>query len=103
MEIMKVKNYKVFAETLKKRTGCDVGIKIMSSRDHYHFQLSKDGISLGVLCIDEGEASFAPFVTHETARDNQFFNVQYMPMVDDFINVLKVLDALFVCEEVENL
>ena len=48
MEIIKVKNYKVFAENLKKKTGCNVIIKIMDDKAHYHFQLDKDGISLGV-------------------------------------------------------
>lgn len=99
MEIMKVKNYKVFAETLKNKTGCKVTIRIMNGKDHFHFQLSKDGISLGVLCIDKGEASFAPFVTHETAKNDQYINVQYMPMLEDLISVLKVFNELFVCEE----
>lgn len=99
MEIMKVKNYKVFAEKLKKKTGCDIVIKIMAGKEHFHFQLSKDGISLGVLCLCSGEASFAPFVTHETVKDDQFINVKYMPMLNDFIGVLKVFDELFVCEE----
>lgn len=98
MEIMKVKNYKVFAETLKKKTGCEVTIKIMN-KDHYHFQLNKNGISLGVLCLDQGEASFAPFATHETAKNEQYINVQYMPMLEDLIGVLNVFDEMFVCEE----
>ena len=71
MEIMKVKNYKVFAETLKKKTGCEVSIKILN-KDHFHFQLNKDGISIGVLCINQGEA---PFVTLKTANNDQFINV----------------------------
>lgn len=99
MEIMKVKNYKVFAENLKKKTGCEVIIRIMNGKDHFHFQLNKDGISLGVLCIFQGEASFAPFVTHENVKDDQFINVNYMPMLDDFISVLKVFGELFVCKE----
>ncbi len=99
MEIIKVKNYKVFAENLKKKTGCNVTIQIMNDRDHYHFQLDKDGISLGVLCLDQGEASFAPFVTLDTAEDDQYINVKYMPMLGDFISVLKVFDEMFVCEE----
>lgn len=37
MEIIKVKNYKVFAETLKRKIGCEVIIKIISNKDHYHF------------------------------------------------------------------
>lgn len=99
MEIIKVKNYKVFAENLKKKTDCNVTIKIMNGRDHYHFQLDKDGISLGVLCLDQGEASFAPFVTLDTAENDQYINVKYMPMLGDFISVLKVFDEMFVCEE----
>lgn len=101
MEIIKVKNYKAFAETLKKKTGCEVSIGLIDT-NHTHYQLSKDGISLGVLCIDKGEVSFAPFVDHETATNDQYINVQYMPMLDDFIGVLKVFGELFVCEEVEN-
>lgn len=104
MEIMKVKNYKAFGEILRKKTDCEINIKLMDDKDHVHYQLSKDGISLGVLCIDEGEASFAPFVTHEDVEDmyghEQFINVQYMPMLNDFISVLKVFDELFVSEEV---
>lgn len=99
MEIMKVKNYKVFAETLKKKTGCHVNIRVLN-KDHVHYQLVKDGISLGVLCVDKGEPSFAPFVNHETARDDQYINVAFMPMFEDFINVLNVFEELFVCEEV---
>ena len=104
MEIMKVKNYKAFGEILRKKTDCEINIKLMGDKDHVHYQLSKDGISLGVLCIDEGEASFAPFVTHANVEDmyeddGAFINVQYMPMLNDFISVLRVFDELFVCEE----
>ncbi len=100
MEIIKVKNYKTFAETLKNKTGCEINIKLIGT-DHTHYQLTKDGISLGVLCVDKGEASFAPFVTHDTYKNEQFINVQYLPMIDDFINVLRVFSELFVCECVE--
>lgn len=99
MEIFKVKNYKIFADILKKKTRCEVIIKIINGKDHYHFQLNKDGISLGILCLNQGEASFAPFVTHETAKDDQYININYMPMFEDFISVLKVFDEMFVYEE----
>ena len=95
---MKVKNYKVFADMFRRKTGCDVNIKILGA-NHEHYQLSKDGISLGVLCIDNGEMSFAPFVSHETAQNDQYINVKYMPMLDDFITVLRVFEELFICEE----
>lgn len=99
MEIIKVKNYKSFAEILKNKTGCEVIIKIMEDKDHYHFQLNKDGISLGVLCLDKGEVSFAPFVTHANDRNDQYINVNYMPMLGDFIDVLNVFNEMFVCED----
>lgn len=100
---MKVKNYKAFAETLKKKTDCEVNIKLMNDTNHVHYQLSKDGISLGILCINNGEVSFAPFSTHENVQNDQYINVRYMPMLDDFICVLKVFSELFICEEeVEN-
>lgn len=98
MEVMRVKNYKTFAEMLKKQTGCDIEIRIIE-KEHTHYQLNKMGISLGVLCVDNGEPSFAPFETLDTAKNNQYINVKYMPMLEDFVDVLKVFDKLFVCEE----
>ena len=62
MEIKKVMNYKSFGDNLASKTGLDVKIKVIDSyKEHYHYQLSKDGISLGILCYNEGNMSFAPF------------------------------------------
>lgn len=97
MEIYKVKNYKALAMELEKNTGCSVNIKLMG-RDHTHYQLSKMGLSLGVLCIDRGEVSFAPFVTHESARDDMYINACNLPMFDDFIQLLTVFREMFVSE-----
>lgn len=100
MEIMKVKNYKAFAEMLKERTGCEVKIKLMKEKDHIHYQLNKDGLSLGVLCVQDGEPSFAPFCTFDNDGSNDhYINIRYMPLLDDFIGVLKVFGDMFVCEE----
>ena len=98
MDIIKVKNYKTFAETLETATGCDVLIKLMGNKNHVHYQLNKKGISVGVLCIDNGEATFAPFVTLENAQNCQFISMQYMPMMSDFIKVLEVFGEMFVTE-----
>lgn len=95
MEIYKVKNYKKFADELKVKTRCDVDVKIIG-QDHFHYQLSKDGLSLGILCIDEGDASFAPFVTHETARNDNYLNLQFLPLFDDFVSLLSVFKDMFV-------
>lgn len=95
MEIYKVKNYKKFADELKEKTECSVEVKIIG-RDHFHYQISKDGLSLGVLCIDEGEASFAPFVTHETVKNDNYLNLQFLPLFDDFVSLLSVFKDMFV-------
>lgn len=96
MEIYKVKDYKVFANELRERTGCNVIIKLMSGKDHVHYQLNKMGLSLGVLCVDRGEMSFAPFERLETAKNEQFINAQYLPLFDDFVNLLTVFREMFV-------
>lgn len=96
MEIYKVKNYKKFADELKEKTGCDIDVKIMNGKDHFHYQLSKDGLSLGVLCIDEGEATFAPFATHENAKNDNYLNLQFLPLCDDFMSLLLVFKDMFV-------
>ncbi|MDE6148657.1 MAG: hypothetical protein K2F81_00980 [Ruminococcus sp.] len=95
MEIYKVKNYKKFADELKEKTGCNVDVKILG-RDHFHYQLSKDGLSLGILCVDKGEASFAPFVTHETAKNDNYLNLQFLPLFDEFTLLLSVFKDMFV-------
>ncbi len=96
MVIYKVKNYKVFANELEQKTGCDVLIRLMRGKGHVHYQLNRMGFSLGVLCVNDGEASFAPFVTHETAQNDQYINARYLPMFDDFVQLLKTLQDMFV-------
>lgn len=98
MEIIKVKNYKEFAQMLRNKTGCEVLIKVLDSHGkHVHYQLNRDGMSLGVLCVDDGNPSFAPFCTFENdCYTESYISVKYMPLIDDFINVLKVFGEIFV-------
>lgn len=100
MEIYKVKNYKEFANQLMAKTGCDVSIRL-NGRDHVHYQLDKMGLPLGVLCVDQGEVSFAPFVSHDTAKNDQYINAQNLPLFDDFIHLLRVFREMFVEKEDE--
>lgn len=95
MDIYKVKNYKQFARELESKTKCEVKIKLLE-KNHTHYQLNKMGLSLGVLCICNGEVSFAPFVTLDTARDDQYIDAQYLPLFDDFVELLKVFRDIFV-------
>jgi len=94
MEIYKVKDYKRFANDLEEKTGCSVSIRLMG-KNHTHYQLNKRGLSLGVLCVQDGELSFAPFVTHETAQNEQYINATYIPLFDDFIELLGAFREMF--------
>lgn len=95
MEIFKVKDYKRFADSLEDKTGRVVTIRLIG-KDHTHYQLDKRGLSLGVLCVDKGELSFAPFVTLDSAQNDQYINAKYIPLFDDFIGLLGVLREMFV-------
>lgn len=101
MEIKKVENYKKFAEILKEKTECDVSIEIVE-KNHYHFQLDKNGLSMGVLCINEGDPSFAPFSTLKNAKNENFINCSYMPLMEDLSTILEVLCEMFTCDLVTN-
>lgn len=100
-KINTVKNYKAFAELLGKETGCSVKIQLMDDKaTHVHYQLNdKYDMTLGVLCIDDGDASFAPFETLDSAANNQYINVQHMVQFDDFVKLLSVFAKLFVATE----
>lgn len=96
MEVVKFKNYKAFAEELKTKTGCDnVNIKLMSGNNHYHFQLDKMGVPIGIVCYDNGNISFAPFVSHETAHNEQYISMNKFPMLEELIGTMVVLRDMF--------
>lgn len=97
MEIYKVKNYKVFATQLGERTGCDVLVRLMG-KGHTHYQFNKMGLSLGVLCVDKGDVSFAPFVTLDSAKNEQYIDAQNLPLFDDLVGLLTVFREMFVAE-----
>lgn len=97
MDIYKVKNYKVFAKDLEEKTGCEVLIRVMGS-NHTHYQLNKMGISLGVLCVNDGYMSFAPFVTLDSAKNDQYIGAENLPLFDDFAAILAVFHTMFVDE-----
>lgn len=103
-QIKKYHNYRDFANLLKEKTECDVAIRVMNkSATHIHYGLSKMGVPIGVLCCDasDGElaVTFAPFVTLDTAQNDMYFNVGYMPMLEDFVKALTAFKEIFVCED----
>ena len=102
-EIKKVKNYRQFAELLGKETGCSILVRPMTKDgEHTHYQMNdRFGMSLGVLCVDDGYASFAPFETLESAENNQYININHLTQTEDFIKVMSVLGKIFVTDNNE--
>lgn len=102
-KVEKVIDYKAFAELLEERTGCSIEIEVKDRKGkHIHFQLNdKYNMSLGVLCICDGEASFAPFATHKSVSNEQYINIHHMVQRDDFVKILGVFEKLFVSKEKE--
>lgn len=95
MEVVKFKNYKKFAEELKEKTNCDdVNIKILEN-NHYHFQLNKMGIAIGIVCYDNGKISFAPFVNHDTVHNEQYISMNKFPMLEELIATMAALRDMF--------
>lgn len=99
--IKKVKNYRQFAELLEKETGCRVTIKPMNEDGtHTHYQLDdRFGMTIGVLCVDDGYASFAPFETLQSVADNQYISISHLTQIDDFTKVMSVLGNIFITNE----
>ena len=98
-KINKIKNYKEFARFLEEKTKCSIKIQVVSN-NHMHYQLNdKYDMTLGVLCIDDGEVSFAPFATLDNAKNEQYINVTYMVQFDEFSNLLKAFQQMFVVTE----
>ena len=64
--------------------------------DHTHYQLDKIGLSLGVLCIDKGVASFAPLNTMDKVTNAEFINIQSFPLFDDLIDLFAIFRKMFV-------
>ena len=100
-DVKRVKNYRQFGELLEKETGCDIKIQLMSddgSHTHYQFD-DRFGMTLGVLCVDEGYASFAQFETLDSSEDNQYINISHLAQFNDFMNLLSTLGNIFVEDE----
>lgn len=99
-DVKKVKNFRQFGELLEKETGCNVTIRpVNKDGTHTHYQLDdRFGMTLGVLCVDNGYASFAPFETLDSAENNQYINISHLVQVNDFMNVLSVFGKIFIAD-----
>lgn len=97
-KINKVKNYQHFATVLEKETNCSVKIKVMNrDASHVHYQINdRFDMSLGVLCIDDGDISFSPFSTIENATNDSYINIYHLVRVEDFTKLLSVFSEMFV-------
>lgn len=97
--IDKVKNYQHFAKVIESETGCTVKIKVMSGKNHVHYQIyDRYDMVLGTLCVNDGDVSFAPFRASDEAKDCEYINVVHMVQAADFINLINVFNKMFVEE-----
>lgn len=78
MEIIKIKNYNKMADELAEATGLTVNPRVIG-RNHVHYEFKKGNMAVGVLCMDDGELSFAPLVSDEKAANSQYINFSRLP------------------------
>lgn len=96
-KVNKVKNYRQLAEQLEKETGCSVKIKVLDKNNHIHYEIrDKYDMVLGTLCVQDGDVSFAPFVTSDSASNNEYISIIHMVQAEDFIKLLGVFNKMFV-------
>ena len=103
MEIKTIKNYKDMANKFKEITKCDeVKIKVMDDKNHYHFGMIKDGLSIATICYDNGDLSVAPFTEVEKSNTNDelWLNINKLPIFDDFVILMNGLKELVIDPEV---
>lgn len=97
LNIKKKKDYVEFGEKLQEITGCKITLKILSGENHFHYQLDKNNVSLGVLCYIDGELSLAPFKSLNNcgSKDNYIY-FKHAPSFKDFTDVLTSLGNLVI-------
>lgn len=82
MEFKKVQNYLHFGERIKSHLEVEE-IKITKiSKMHYHYELFIKGLSLGVLCYNQGEITFSPFDLRNTKNSNMagYIDSDWLPL-----------------------
>ena len=59
--------------------------------NHVHYEFKKGNMAVGVLCMDDGELSFAPLASDDKAANSQYINFSRLP---DFKIVADLMVAL---------
>ena len=101
MEIKTIKNYKDLALKFKEITKCDnVDIKILGD-NHFHFAMSKMGVSIALICYNNGNITVAPFEDNDsTDIDRCFISPSYFPAFDDFAILMNGLKELVIEKDI---
>jgi len=94
LNILKVKDYIEFGDKLKELTGCNVCYKIMRDDNHYHYELEKNGLTIGIVCYDKGKIRFAPFGTFSNCPNDRFIDFKFAPSFKDVTETLIKLSTL---------
>lgn len=94
MEIVKIKNYRKFANELAEKTKLTVTPQeIESNHIHYHFK--KDFTTILVVCIKNEKVTFLPF-DKEIRQDNTWLSIDNLLYLDELKIVLDVIKSLFI-------
>ena len=98
-KVNKIKSYKKFADSLKQETGFNIKTDIVE-HNHFHFQFTDSyGLSLGVLCVNDGNLSFAPLVTLESAQNGEYIDFDKLPQFGDLSKLFTIFESLFLENE----
>lgn len=95
MEIIKIKNYNKMADELSEATGLVVNPRVIS-KNHVHYEFKKGNMAVGVLCINEGELSFAPLTSDDKAANSQYISFSRLPDFKIVADLMIVLMGKFV-------
>jgi len=94
LSIKKKVDYIKFRDKIAELTGCDVTYELVGE-NHFHYELRKNSIVLGVLCYDKGNLSFAPFKSLGShCYDSEYIKFDLVPSFKDFTETLTKLGEL---------
>jgi hypothetical protein len=92
--IKKKANYIEFGNKILEMSGCKGTYEIIGE-NHFHYELNKNGMVIGILCYDNGDLSFAPFKSFkDRGINNCYISFDLVPSFKDFTETLTKLGEL---------
>lgn len=95
LNIKKKADYIKFGEEVAKITGCKVTYEVLKRENHFHYQLEKNGMVIGMFCYENGELSFCPFGSFKNGAPNSaYIKFGLAPSFKDMTDALMALSTL---------